>query len=195
MSRRQDQRVRVDLDARNLESLPFAEIKAIMRAADAIIARGGRTLLCKILKGSRDKDVLERGFHENPSWGFYRSLANDEIIARIDWTILNGYLYLEYFDRLPLLCYTPAGLDIEIDTITDELLTRLRQMIGSELDLSFLGSLKDMPRATLERLLQKIEATGDPAFVPVLQGWAQVAYRKLRASIGRVTAKLVPRAP
>ena len=84
MSRRRDERVRVDLDAGGIESLPMADITAIMRGAENIIAQGGRTLLGRILKGSRDKDLLQRGLHENPSWGFYRSLANDEILARID---------------------------------------------------------------------------------------------------------------
>ncbi|WP_050900463.1 hypothetical protein [Paenibacillus elgii] len=31
------------------------EIRAVLRAADEIIGQGGRTLLAKILKGSRDK--------------------------------------------------------------------------------------------------------------------------------------------
>ncbi|MEW9674633.1 hypothetical protein ABRT01_00335 [Lentibacillus sp. L22] len=40
------------------QSLPEHEILAILRAADEIIAQGGRTLLAKILKGSREKKVL-----------------------------------------------------------------------------------------------------------------------------------------
>lgn len=195
MSRRRDERVRVDLDAGGIESLPMADITAIMRGAENIIAQGGRTLLGRILKGSRDKDLLQRGLHENPSWGFYRSLANDEILARIDWTILNGYLRIEYFGRLPLLCYTPAGLEIEIDSCTDELLARLRRMSGTEPDIAFLESCKEMPRATLDRLLEKIEATGDPAFIPMLQSWGQVAYKKPRTRIGSVIAKLETQSP
>lgn len=35
--------------------LPEADIRAILRAADELIATGGRTLLAKILKGSREK--------------------------------------------------------------------------------------------------------------------------------------------
>src|ERR1700680_89192 len=82
-------------------------------------------------------------------------------------TILNGYLRIEYFDRLPLLCYTPAGLEIEIDSFTEKLVARLRRMSGTEPDIAFLESCKEMPRATLDRLLEKIEATGDPAFIPM----------------------------
>jgi hypothetical protein len=75
MSRRRKERARVELDGRGLEPLSLAEIRTIMRGAEEIIARGGRTLLSKILKGSREKELLERRLHENPSWGFYRALA------------------------------------------------------------------------------------------------------------------------
>ncbi len=138
MKRRRDERVRVDLDPRGIEALPMAEITAIPRGAEEIIAQGGRTLLAKILKGSRDKDVLQRNLHENPSWGFYRHLTRDEILARIDWTIVKGYLRIEYSHRLPLLCYTPIGLEIEMETITDELRARLCPMSDALPDPVFL---------------------------------------------------------
>ncbi|WP_404349117.1 hypothetical protein LG311_01965 [Sutcliffiella horikoshii] len=38
-----------------IDSLSHEEIKAVLRASDGIIASGGRTLLAKILKGSRLK--------------------------------------------------------------------------------------------------------------------------------------------
>ncbi|MED3824995.1 hypothetical protein P4561_14975 [Priestia flexa] len=41
------------------DRLSDEEIKVILRAADEIIAKGGRTLLAKILKGSRVKKVLQ----------------------------------------------------------------------------------------------------------------------------------------
>ncbi len=36
------------------------DMKNILRAADEIIFVAGRTILAKILKGSKDKNVLER---------------------------------------------------------------------------------------------------------------------------------------
>jgi hypothetical protein len=41
-----------------MQPLNQQEIRFILRAADAIIASGGRTLLAKILKGSKEKKVL-----------------------------------------------------------------------------------------------------------------------------------------
>lgn len=42
----------------NTNQLSEADILTILRAADEIIGEGGRTLLAKILKGSREKKVL-----------------------------------------------------------------------------------------------------------------------------------------
>ena len=66
------------------------EIAAILRAADELIATGGRTMLSKILKGSRDKKLLEHGLDQCPVYGFYGQLTLAEISHRIDLVIENG---------------------------------------------------------------------------------------------------------
>ena len=43
----------------NFEPLSIEEINQILRASDEIIGLGGRTMIAKILKGSRDKKLLE----------------------------------------------------------------------------------------------------------------------------------------
>lgn len=52
-------RVPVYFDTKGISVLPFEEIKCILRGADEIIMQGGRSLLAKILKGSKDKKVIE----------------------------------------------------------------------------------------------------------------------------------------
>jgi len=39
-------------------------------------------------------------------------------------------------------------------------------------------------------LLKKIEATGDRRFVPLLEAWADIEYKKVRTAINRVIASL-----
>ena len=112
MSRRV-QRVKFHLDSKKIKGLPPQEIKTILRGADDLIAHGGRSLLAKILKGSYSKDVLNLQLNLSPVYGFYQGLSEDDVLARIDWVILNGYLWLEYDYRLPLLEYTEAGWKIE----------------------------------------------------------------------------------
>lgn len=58
---RKVRRVRYEIDSKGIESLPLDEIKAILRGADDLIMRGGRSLLAKVLKGSRAQDVLKFG--------------------------------------------------------------------------------------------------------------------------------------
>jgi hypothetical protein len=53
------ERVKYHLDSGGITHLDFHEIKAIFRAADELIATGGRTMLSKILKGSKDKKTAQ----------------------------------------------------------------------------------------------------------------------------------------
>ncbi len=116
------QRVPYTLDAGGVVSLSAAEIVAILRGADAMIGRGGRTQLSKLLKGSREATVLDHGLQHNPSYGFYRDLSLDEILHRIDWMIEEEYLGIVYDYRLPVLVFTDRGWSIEMATMAAELL-------------------------------------------------------------------------
>lgn len=63
-------RVKVHLDPGEIRKLPFAEIKAILRGADPLIMSGGRNMLAKVLKGSREKRLLELELDKCPSYVF-----------------------------------------------------------------------------------------------------------------------------
>ncbi len=91
------------------EELSFEELKAILRGADELIATGGRNMLVKILKGSRDKKLLELELDQCPVYGYYKHLTLAEITARIDRAIVDGYLKIEYSYRLPVLAFTEKG--------------------------------------------------------------------------------------
>src|SRR5512137_2802993 len=103
---RKVRRVGVQLDSKQITSLPGDELRAILRGADDLIMQGGRSLLVKVLKGSRAQEVLKLGLDQSPVYGYYRQLSPEEILARIDWVIEAGYLDIQYDGRLPLLAYT-----------------------------------------------------------------------------------------
>ena len=48
-------RVPVILDAGEIKYLPQEDIRMILRGADELISTGGRSMLAKILKGSKEK--------------------------------------------------------------------------------------------------------------------------------------------
>lgn len=77
----------VHLHPEKTQRLPMQEVEAILRGADELVASGGRTLLVKVLRGSRDKKVLELKLDESPVYGCFRDLSNEEVLAKIDWLI------------------------------------------------------------------------------------------------------------
>ena len=150
---------------------------------------GGRTLLAKILKGSGDKRLLELGLDASPVYGVYQDMPLKEVQARIDWVILQGYLAIEYDHRLPLLVYTPRGWEIEKETFASELLAGFDQLLEQpgEYDMTY---LKDRNRGMIFLLLDKPAATQDPKYIPLLEAWAKIDYRKVRSRIRQVITAL-----
>ena len=67
---RKVRRVPVVLDAGQIKKLPQEDIRMILRGADELISNGGRSMLAKILKGSKDKKILEYKLNECPAYGY-----------------------------------------------------------------------------------------------------------------------------
>ena len=86
MSRRVN-RIPVVLDIGNVKELSPEDIKMILRAADMCIMKAGRNMLAKILKGSKDKKVLELKLNECPAYGYYYDMKLADIMHYIDWMI------------------------------------------------------------------------------------------------------------
>ncbi|HHU32604.1 MAG: RQC-minor-1 family DNA-binding protein [Zhaonellaceae bacterium] len=184
MSRKKP-RVRYQLDAGDIRCLTDEEIKAILRAADEIIATGGRSMLAKILKGSKDKKVLERGLAQCPVYGYYGKLTLQEITNRIDWMIEKGFLEIEYSDRLPLLVFSEIGWEIERETYAEELLQKLTKLLEGR-DFSFVQKLRDRNRGMILLLIKKIKMTGNARFIPLLKAWKEIECKKIQTEIQRV---------
>lgn len=175
-------RVNYQLDTKGINEIPFAEIKAILRGAEDLIMSGGRSMLAKLLKGSKEKKILELDLDKSPVYGYFKNLTIDDIKAKIDWIIVNNYLDIEYDYRLPLLVYTEKGWGIEKDTYSDELLNKLYDLLGIG-DYTFVIELKDRNRGMILLLLDKIQATRDKRFIPLLKAWAEIDYKKVKAAI------------
>ena len=71
---RKVRRVPVALDAGQIKKLPQEDIRMILRGADELISNGGRSMLAKILKGSKDKKILEYKLNECPAYGYYHDM-------------------------------------------------------------------------------------------------------------------------
>ena len=189
MSRRV-RRVGLHLDSKEVTSLPHDEITAILRGADELIMKGGRSLLVKVLKGSRAQEVLKVGLDQSPVYGCFRHLSPDETLARVDWVIQRGYLAIQYDGRLPLLVYSEAGWEIERETYADELLRGFDTMLAAGRGPFDMSYLKDRSRDLIMLLLDKVQATNDRKYIPVLKAWEQIDYKKVQARIRQVILHL-----
>lgn len=182
---RKQQRVRYQLDTGNIEKLAPSEIKAILRAADELIASGGRNMLVKILKGSKDKRLLELRLDECPSYGFYHCLTQEQISHRIDWMIIQDYIRIEYYGRLPMLVFSDKGWAIERETYAEELY-QLFLHGAQEGDFHILSEMRDVSRPVVLDLLEKVRASRNEIFLPILAEWKKAEVRKVRQRIGNV---------
>ena len=187
-------RVKYHLDSREIKELPYEEIAAILRAADDLIMRGGRNLLSKLLKGSKEKKIIELGLDKNPFYGFYSEISLEDILAKIDWIIENNYLAIEYDYRLPLLVFTEKGWEIEKDTYSTELLNGFDSMIDSGVNYFNMNYLKDKNRDLIFLLLNKVEQTKNKKYIPILEVWKEIDYKKVKQKINQVINSILQNA-
>lgn len=187
---RKRHRVPVSLDSRGVSHLSAEEIAPILRGADDLIMRGGRSLLAKVLKGSREQKLTALELDRSPAYGVLAKLPLNDILARIDWLIENGYLAIEYDGRLPLLVYTPRGWEIERDTYAAELHARIDALIAGSDTPPDLGWLNDKNREVVMLLLERIERTGDPGYLSTLDAWSHNTFKKIRQRILQVMEHL-----
>ncbi len=185
------QRVQYELDSGDVKRLSEEEIIAILRAADELISIGGRSMLAKVLKGSKDKKVLEYMLDECPAYGFYHQLTLVQITSRIDFMIRKGYLKIEYNGSLPMLVFSEKGWEIEKQTYTKEWFERLTNMVQKkEIHRETFQELLKVNRQVVFDLLELIRNTKDESYCPILLVWKQDEVRKVRERIQSVINSL-----
>lgn len=185
-------RVPVILDAGEIKDLPQEDIRMILRGADELISTGGRSMLAKILKGSKDKKIFEYKLNECPAYGYYQDMKLDDISKCIDWMIKKDYLRIEYDYRLPLLVFSEKGWQIEKETFAQELYQRMCLDV-EEKKARVLFEMKEVNRQVVMCVLDKIEKEGTEEFLPYLEAWKMLEVKKVAARIAEVEKKISKR--
>ena len=185
-------RVPVVLDAGEIKDLPQEDIRMILRGADALISTGGRSMLAKILKGSKDKTIFKYKLNECPAYGYYQDMKLDDISKCIDWIIKEDYLRIEYDYRLPLLVFSEKGWQIEKETFAQELYQRMCLDV-EEKKARVLFEMKEVNRQVVMCVLDKIEKDGTKEFLPYLEAWKMLEVKKVAARIAEVEKKISKR--
>ena len=175
-------RVPVVLDAGEIKDLPPEDIRMILRGADELIFTGGRNMLAKLLKGSKDKKILEYKLNECPAYGYYHNLKLNDISKCVDWMIEKDYLRIKYDYRLPLLVFSEQGWEIEKETFAEELYHRISIDVKDK-HARVIFELKEVNRQVVLRVLDKIEAEGTDEFLACLEAWRRMEVKKVAARI------------
>ena len=182
-------RVPVILDAGEIKDLPQEDIQMILRGADELISTGGRSMLAKMLKGSKDKKIFEYKLNECPAYGYYQDMKLDDISKCIDWMIKEDYLRIEYDYRLPLLAFSEKGWQIEKETFAQELYQRMCLDV-EEKKARVIFEMKEVNRQVVMCVLDKIEKHGTKKFLPYLEAWKMLEVKKVAARIIEVENKI-----
>ena len=185
-------RVPVVLDAGEIKDLPQEDIRMILRGADELISTGGRSMLAKILKGSKDKTIFKYKLNECPAYGYYQDMKLDDISKCIDWMIKEDYLRIEYDYRLPLLVFSEKGWQIEKETFAQELYQRICLDV-EEKKARVIFEMKEVNRQVVMRVLDKIEKDGTKEFLSYLEAWKMLEVKKVAARIVEVEKKISKR--
>ena len=182
-------RVPVSLDAGEIKDLPQEDMRMILRGADELISTGGRSMLAKILKGSKDKKIFEYKLNECPAYGYYQDMKLDDISKCIDWMIKKDYLRIEYDYRLPLLVFSEKGWQIEKETFAQEIYQRMCLDV-KENKARVIFEMKEVNRQVVMRVLDKIEKDGTEEFLPYLEAWKMLEVKKVAVRIAEVENKI-----
>lgn len=185
-------RVPVVLDAGEIKDLPQEDIQMILRGADELISTGGRSMLAKILKGSKDKTIFKYKLNECPAYGYYQDMKLDDISKCIDWMIKEDYLRIEYDYCLPLLVFSEKGWQIEKETFAQELYQRMCLDV-EEKKARVIFEMKEVNRQVVMCVLDKIEKEGTEEFLPYLEAWKMLEVKKVAARIAEVEKKISKR--
>lgn len=185
-------RVPIVLDAGEIKDLPQEDIRMILRGADELISTGGRSMLAKILKGSKDKTIFKYKLNECPAYGYYQDMKLDDISKCIDWMIKKDYLRIEYDYRLPLLVFSEKGWQIEKETFAQELYQRMCLDV-EEKKARVIFEMKEVNRQVVMCVLDKIEKDGTKEFLPYLEAWKMLEVKKVAARIAEVEKKISKR--
>jgi len=183
-------KVRYNLSDLTGQKAPSEEdINNILRATDEIISSAGRTMLAKILKGSKDKKVLENGLDQCPSYGYYNKLTIEEITQIVDWMIVNDYLNIYYNGSLPMIIFSEKGWETYKPYYVEELYALILKVneIGTE---NLIERLKQTNRQVVKMLLLKIGESMNIGFIRFLIKWEAAEVKKVRIIINYTISKL-----
>ena len=146
-----------------------------------------------LLKGSKEKRVLELELNQCPSYGYYQALRVEEVGQKVDWMIRNDYLRIQYDYHLPMIVFSPKGWEIEKRNYAAEVYEDFCKA-AKEQNENIIEQLKEHTnRQVVLIVLDLLRERGDASLIPILEEWKAVEVKKIRDGIGDVISAIEDR--
>jgi hypothetical protein len=171
-----------EIDAAENVLLTVEEHECILRGAWQVAAKGGRSQLSLLLKGSKNKSVLKHGLDQSPVYGKLSYLTIEEIENRIDQLIRKGELRTEFFGDLPLILLTDQSW-LRIQPWANEYECHLAASADARTLTEILNNWRNRRREEQHQLLEAMVSTERESARRVLQAWHGLAGKEMRSKI------------
>jgi hypothetical protein len=171
-----------EVDAAENVPLTTEEHECILRGAWQVAAKGGRSQLSLLLKGSKNKSVLKHGLDQSPVYGTLGYLTIEEIENRIDQLIRKGELRTEFFGDLPLILLTDQSW-LRIQRWAHEYECQLAAAADAPTLTDILNNWRNRRREEQHQLLESMALTERGSARRVLQAWYGLAGKEMRSKI------------
>ena len=158
------------------------ELATILHGADSVVHRGGRSQLVKLLRGSRDKRLLELGMDADASYGALSHLTLDEIARKVDWAIEEGYLDYYYEWRQPLLMFTERGWALERPVVAEEYFERFCRNVEDG-QFRMAGHMADIKNEVQLDVVELIAQRCDERCLAHLEAWSSQTTKRIRKKL------------
>jgi hypothetical protein len=183
------ERIREEIDPAENVPLTAEEHEGILRGAWLVAAKGGRSQLSLLLKGSRDKTVLKHGLDQSPVYGKLAYLTIEEIENRVDQLIRKEELRTEFVGNLPLIFLSDQSWS-RIRPWAQQYECRQAASADSRRLTEILDNWRNRRRDEQIQLLEAMASIEPGAARRVLQTWHGVAGKEMRSKIEAVLSAL-----
>ena len=154
----------------------------ILRGAWEIEGRGGRTQLALLLKGSKDKKIIQHGLVTCPAYGCLKLLTIPEITDRIDQLVHEEDLVIQYSGELPLVYLGETGWKRIEDWAYKREAEGAAQSDSAALD-ELLLRWRNRPRDQQKRLVSAVQCLPPEQAQRVLTAWRPKAGQEVGRAI------------
>ena len=178
-----------EIDPAENVPLTVEEHECILRGAWQVAAKGGRSQLSLLLKGSKNKSVLKHRLDQSPVYGKLSYLTIEEIENRIDQLIRRGELRTEFFGDLPLILLTDQSW-LRIQPWAHQYECHLAASADARRLTEILDDWRNRRRDEQHQLLEAMASTERESAKRVLQAWHQLAGKEMRSKIEAILSTL-----